>query len=613
MFGRWINIVLCILCLTIIPAGSQAVQWREQLEYYLISETELLKYKIRQKGALTIEDYQQYRNIFEKLAGEYDFDIAVARSYVMPADETVLLAEDTASHHHTPDCFAGHNHEVSNCSAHEHSGNAATGGGCFTRPVYDTIYHYHTENCMKSYSSSGYINLPGSVNSGICGECGKTIWIARHSHPCGYCGEELGILVVKSCGCGHEVLSGNCGTHRHPPYQCGFREGEAVGSSPYPSGYEADCGLTEGWQCGLEGIEDASCNMVLCNIIPVMPEQVISPGERVNTEVIACWLNGEFSILEAETSFQETEAGSYTAILSLYGLCDSARTGVPGWKHCNVQVQLKEQNRVCSYGHSYSAEEEICPYCAMTVTGIEVRALRLYYQPGEELELEVILLYQDGSKKETGEWVSNFVSDQCGEQQVTVFCRGIREKVTVYVQEEGEVCTFCGQRIPEKEYVCPECYSAPASISAEGTAVYGSEPELRVMIFYRDGHYRLLEEGYVVRGFQQYKEGVQEIEILYQGLSCRVLLEIKAPVPPAEVIDNEEEYLSEPDPPALKLLYKKEIEAELEKNGLLSLENKNFLNISVEKRNVLSESSVILYRGVFEGDSFFYTNGGEIR
>lgn len=85
--------MICILCLTVVPVQGRMTLWREELENYLIAETDLLKYKIQRKGELTREDYQEYQSIFDNLAGDYEFGIVIARRYVMPADDALLMGE----------------------------------------------------------------------------------------------------------------------------------------------------------------------------------------------------------------------------------------------------------------------------------------------------------------------------------------------------------------------------------------------------------------------------------------------------------------------------------------------------------------------------------------
>ena len=77
-----------------------------------------------------------------------------------------------AAHAHTADCYSTHNHQVSGCVQHAHTGDAGLGTGCYTLPV----YHTHTASCPKhqhtgsSTAGGGCYTVPvGHAHTDACG------------------------------------------------------------------------------------------------------------------------------------------------------------------------------------------------------------------------------------------------------------------------------------------------------------------------------------------------------------------------------------------------------------------------------------------------------------
>ncbi len=77
--------------------------------------------------------------------------------------------------------------------------------------------------------------------------------------------------------------------------------------------------------------------------------------------------------------------------------------------------------------------------------------------------------------------------------------------------------------------------------------------------------------------------------------------------------EGEQSYSFTPQYGAYEMLYRAQIEHNLEENGEICAGKKIFLNIFVEKCNVLKKNLVIYYRDILLHKAFYYTTGGEIQ
>ncbi len=638
MVIRWMNLFICIAGMVLWPVAERVEEQRRVLEQYLIVETEWLKAKITAEGRLCREDYEKYRLLFEKLDGSYDFEISIARPIVFGAGEgesiaggesdeleTIerkgeaeesnlqLFALEEKVHMHTSDCYAGHNHMVCGCGWHEHAGDSSVLGGCYQEPVYGylPVYHYHSEECMTVYASDGYVTLPGGIRIQTCGECGRGIWVSQHSHPCPECDEELGILEVKSCGCGWEVLTGTLITHRHLPHICGYDEGEANGTDPYVQEYAVSCGMINGWQCGLDGTDHAECSQILLQINAIEQMQHVSQEQEINREVAAIWLDGSVTHEEAELCYRWADEEGEKVILGLKRRCDTAKSLQEEWKYCEVLLQSMEE-QYCSYGHLMGEDDERCEKCAEILTGIRLELDKDVYEMGEELCVRVFLQYQDGSELERSDWSSDYQPMQAGVQSITVYCAGLQAKTEVIIRCVESYCEICGMQYESKEGVCPHCYYTSKALEAEGYGVYGKAPVLTLYQVFLDGHRQIVPEGYTVSGYEPYRAGLQQVQIYYQGMMCNCDI-IVTSEKDNETEQDEVRAVFVPVYDEYEMLYRKQIERILSRDGEICGEKMFLLNISVKRCNFLQKKTVIYNEGFLKEESFLYSTGGEVR
>ncbi|MDE7326102.1 MAG: hypothetical protein K2N63_07495 [Lachnospiraceae bacterium] len=85
--GRMAEIFLCILCLTLIPAGNALKTCQNREKNAAEIQAERFYWQIRQEKSLKAEDYAQFKKFFSQFP-DYRFELTVARRYVMPAGRT---------------------------------------------------------------------------------------------------------------------------------------------------------------------------------------------------------------------------------------------------------------------------------------------------------------------------------------------------------------------------------------------------------------------------------------------------------------------------------------------------------------------------------------------
>lgn len=83
--GRLAELVLCIICLTFVPAGSMMQSYEKQEQNQLTVQAEMFCSKIRQEETLAREEYERFCERLKQWYPNYDFEIMIARKYVMPA------------------------------------------------------------------------------------------------------------------------------------------------------------------------------------------------------------------------------------------------------------------------------------------------------------------------------------------------------------------------------------------------------------------------------------------------------------------------------------------------------------------------------------------------
>ena len=90
--GRMAEILLCILCLTLIPATDILQNNKSRERNYIEVRTEELYGRIKQEKRLPKAEYERFKTLLASCP-DYDYELSVARRYVLPVN-----AEEAENH-----------------------------------------------------------------------------------------------------------------------------------------------------------------------------------------------------------------------------------------------------------------------------------------------------------------------------------------------------------------------------------------------------------------------------------------------------------------------------------------------------------------------------------
>lgn len=81
--GRMAEILLCILCLTLIPAMDVLQNHRSRERNYIEVQAEEFCGRIKQEKCLKKVEYERFKTLLSSCP-DYDYEFSVARRYVLP-------------------------------------------------------------------------------------------------------------------------------------------------------------------------------------------------------------------------------------------------------------------------------------------------------------------------------------------------------------------------------------------------------------------------------------------------------------------------------------------------------------------------------------------------
>ncbi len=81
--GRMVEILLCILCLTLIPATSILQNNKSRERNYIEMRAEELYGRVKREKCLQKTEYERFKNLLAACP-DYDYEFAIAKRYVLP-------------------------------------------------------------------------------------------------------------------------------------------------------------------------------------------------------------------------------------------------------------------------------------------------------------------------------------------------------------------------------------------------------------------------------------------------------------------------------------------------------------------------------------------------
>ena len=358
----------------------------------------------------------------------------------------------------------------------------------------------------------------------------------------------------------------------------------------------------------------------------------LSSGEALDLIVNVQYRDGHIATVTGWTStFDESLLGEQVVTITYEGFIT------------HVVVFINDSITCPNCNSEYSKNEDgsdpSCPYCITTVESISISPKNITVNHGEELPIAVTATFLDGNTEEVSEWTSNYDANRIGIQSVTVYYGGAMDQITVTVVDSSDMitCPICELNFngEENSYHCPVCFYTIEDIDAElstggNQIVAGTEPEFHVVVHYQDGHRELVTTGITYTGYDNSKVGIQQITVMYQGVSCIFLLELLNNLEKVTCSNEHIYYLDsngeDPGCPFcmvgdeesesiryFDILYTTEILETLYHTGIYELNSGEYISICVEAINTAyqGENIFIDFIGIISTRTK-YTYGGRI-
>lgn len=146
---------------------------------------------------------------------------------------------------------------------------------------------------------------------------------------------------------------------------------------------------------------------------------------------------------------------------------------------------------------------------------------------GEMPDIQVFLVYEDGSMEELNDWDSDFKVEQLGVQYVSVTYKELFGSFSVIVSKKL-ICEICNKeyRIQE-EADCPFCMEELMDLAVylnETHIMLGTVPNFTVIAFYQDGRAEAVEA--YESSFQNNLVGDQIVNISYKGITKEIQVHV---------------------------------------------------------------------------------------
>lgn len=453
-FGRLIAMILVIIIVFLFPMQYIAQGHSENLDSILCAHTERFSDTARQQGYIDQMMYEELLHTMDATGEQYDISIEVAHpvsgkemsssigkgnkegTYVRTAavrsnnrlhflsnnQENTIVADKSnrddivsfATHTHTPDCYVGHNHDASGCTA----GYICCNG---VRMVMDvdsfyatTYYNFKCSNCGKTILQAYYHTDTNGDRRYIAFGLRKSIYgnyiltpIARYNiNSDGTLSgniEAMNFFMVVDSGRYWELLEYK-NLYRSYPF--------LIARLPLESSYYYE--LDPPFMCPYTVIDNNPiCNQVVTSITAKTPNQTVTQGDSIDTTAIATYLNGTTGIVNCTSNFNNEQIGNQTVTLTYHGLVGNAKNN--STTSCNLQVTV----------HS-----RIKPI------GITANLSTAVVNKGSPFPIQSVTVHYNNGTMETvtsGWTISGFQPNLAGTQVVTIGYQGFTTTVTVTV------------------------------------------------------------------------------------------------------------------------------------------------------------------------------------
>lgn len=546
--GRIVTIILAIILVLFLPIQYIAQSQVEAMDHIVEAHTHEFADNIRQKGNITLEDYEEYLYKIDQTKELYKIEIEHARPKTL-SDLTLNICDDTrlasngltivsdtskinsmdaeiksyATHSHTDACYGHPN------SALKFTGS--TNGKGYVNIVCEEC------NNIVGKVTRGYVTR--SDNGNIHTESYHTYFIRQNISTKVW--ELVSVGATKEYGVdaysgdkeyknkeAREKLRRDSTTPDNVVYiYYNYRNLQGITYNDLMNEYSGFSGIvgkahdrgkyydTVPTSCPFkEEGGNPKCDQVVTSIAATNPIQTINKGGAIITTATATFLDGHTEIVNCVSNYNPNIDGTQTVTLTYSGLVDNARTY--GTKTCTVKVTVidKKVSKIVVTPASQTIERYKNP----------VFIVRVYYDDGSS---NIRSTY-----KTTG-----FNNKILGKQTVTfTYTENDISKTTtseVTVTNLSKVCPICSTRYElddnDTDNGCPNCVSTITGIDASPelvTVSQGSALPITVYAFYKNGGSSIINNW--TSNYDPLKTGYQQVTINYKGFKDYITVEVKA-------------------------------------------------------------------------------------
>lgn len=490
--GRLVVAFFAVILILLNPLKYIAFMQEETMEDVINQNISEFTEEACNQGRITLESYEELIYKMDRTGELFDVSIETTHPVTgkeiipltvgdkIPNVETKLASYSSdgeimnngvgpitlfASHSHMADCYVGHNHNVSYCSYHTHTGSSTSGGGCYGSPN----YHSHNSSCYGN-AACGLTVSPQVYISGsyFCSVHKKNENTTTYRLRCSAM-HDYGFADVWPC----------LGQRAPSSFTCSSQTNKLICSisTTTPISYYINCGRTSGYQCGLSNDSNAICSSVVTSITATNPTQRVEMGGAIISTATATYLDGHTGTVNCTvTGYNPNVLGSQAVTLTYSGLVGNARTS--GTRTCTVNITVETSNYP---------------------TGLTITPSTYDVYDNKEPTYTVVVHYKDGTARTIAAGYTK-----------TGWTTGIGQKtVTFNYTENGHTVT--GSVIIN---VLPNLTSISASPSSQHMKRY-SNPSFTVQAFYEDGSSKTILSGYTITGLDTSLLGTQNVTISY--------------------------------------------------------------------------------------------------
>ncbi len=259
--------------------------------------------------------------------------------------------------------------------------------------------------------------------------------------------------------------------------------------------------------------------------ISVMPDYLeVSQGNSLPITVQASFADGSMNVINSWTSnYEPDKIGIQNVTIEYGGFFDE------------VSVFVKEATTICPICHTeYPITDGKCPLCSETVISIRVAPSSITVNRYDNINLLIDATYADGSTRSVTEWSIDKTTSEEGTFIATVSYENVTTTITLTVLPMSIiVCPICGQKYDKGDNPngCPICSITLTGmeaypLSGSNLVQYGTNPNLAIVLIFRDNHREAVMSDYTIEGYSPYHLGKQTITVKYSSYITTLEIEV---------------------------------------------------------------------------------------